>query len=278
LKSEYETSSLARARWNVLDLLRHISTRAMSISLFCDIDVEAADRICKLLSTPELKITITAFLLKAIAVAQLRHPNSRAYRLPDGTKVTASEPVAGFTVERVVEGAPAVFLGTIDGPHTKGLAEIAAELQSYGKSDLDQVPQLAKADFYSKLPWPFRKLCMLVGVHFPSVRKSVISATFGLTSLGKYGMQTLIAPSITTSIFGIGAIESKAVVKGKKIQVRKLMNVCFSADALVLNIYQAARFMRDVKKVVESGLAGYLTREELEQIASSKKQENKAAA
>jgi hypothetical protein len=37
-----ETGDLARARWNVVGLLEHISKKAVSADLFCDVDMEEA--------------------------------------------------------------------------------------------------------------------------------------------------------------------------------------------------------------------------------------------
>ncbi len=266
MEGTYETSHLVRARWNVIDLLNHISTKATSADLFCHVDVEEADRLCMRLSTSGKRITITALLLKAIAVVQDRCPDSRSYRLPLGKKITAPEPIAGFTVEREVESGPAVFFGVIRGAHKKSLADIAGELSACGNNELDSVAQMAKERFLSKVPWLLRQLFIVIALHFPFLRHLINPSTFGLTSLGKFGIQSMAGPNVTTSIFGIGSIEPKAVVRNNRIVIRKQMTICLCADIAVLNIYQAARLLHDVKDLVESGLQGHLTDGELEQL------------
>ena len=262
-----QVRSLDRARWNVLDLLSWISRRAVTVQMFCDIDTANSEKLLAALSQDGEKITITALLLKAISIAQLEHPESRSYKVPWGYKVVRKEPVAGFTVERIVDGRPAVFFGSINNAHTKSLKEIAREVSAYGRNDIDSVTQMAKEHFLSKVPWLLRQFYIAIGLNVPLLRDIIDPATFGLTSLGKFGMNAPWAPNVTTTIFGIGSVAPKAVVRNNKVEVRNIMQVCLSADLRALGYYQAAYLCQDIKTLVESGLANHLTAEEVETLA-----------
>lgn len=99
------------------------------------------------------RITVTAFLLKAIALAQRAHPGSRSVALPDGRVVAVDEIVAGFTVERMVNGKPSVFIGRIGAPDQKPLEVIAEELDSYAQYPISEVPVLRTQQRFSEMPW-----------------------------------------------------------------------------------------------------------------------------
>ncbi|MEZ4542601.1 MAG: hypothetical protein R3C24_01715 [Cyanobacteriota/Melainabacteria group bacterium] len=98
------------------------------------------------------KVTVTAILLKAIAIAQRAHPESRTLKVPWGRQVTLGNIVAGFTVERFVGSQAAVSSGAIDDADTKPVEQIAEELKAYGTKDLDEVAQLNVQNRFNNFP------------------------------------------------------------------------------------------------------------------------------
>jgi hypothetical protein len=249
---------LARPRYNVLDILEHISRYSASVHMICDIDVSASEELACRLSARGDKITVTAILLKAISIAQLKHPDSATIRLPFGVKIKRTKPIAGFTVERDVDGQQAVFFGNIHDAQNKSLAEIARELFAYGRNDVMSVTQLTKETIFSFIPYTLRNILVPIGLCIPFVRELVNPATFGLTSLGKFAMGNVIAPNVTTSIFGIGSMADKPVVVDGEIVVRKIMSISYSIDSNIYNMYDAADFLNEIKTLMETGLAGHL--------------------
>jgi pyruvate/2-oxoglutarate dehydrogenase complex dihydrolipoamide acyltransferase (E2) component len=91
-----------------------------------------------------------------------------------------------------------------------------------------------------------------------SLRRSVISATFGLTSLGKYGPEAIIAPTVSTCIFGVGAVEDRAIPIGNEVEIRKMFTLSLCVDTEVMTFYSAARMMTDIKNILEGGLTDIL--------------------
>lgn len=245
-----------------MDMITLISTKTIPTHILTDFDMEEAEILRSKLSTKDNKITITAIILKAIAIAQLSHPETRAYKLPLGPIINRPTPIAGFTVERMIGNQPAVFFGIIEAAHAKSLTQIAKELQNHGTADLMTVPQLAKEYVLSKVPWILRRLYIAIALHIPILREIVNPSTFGVTSLGKFGLNTLLAPNISTCIFGVGTVEPRVKVIENEIKARRMMSVVFSSDTLVVDMAQAAKFLAAIQTLVESGLAGHLTDEE----------------
>lgn len=259
---------LARCRWNVLDLITIVAKNTKPAYLFCDIDMTQAELLRKRLASRGPKITVTAILLKAVALAQQAHPMSRSIRLPWGNRVTLERPVAGFTVERMVGDQPAVFFGVIDDPVNSSLANIAENLREHSQSDLSDLTQLNRQNVFSKVPWLFRQIGLWFALRVPAIRKKVNPATFGLSTLGKFGLSSLLGPCVSTCIFGVGSVAEKVVAIDSRVEVREMMTLTLSVDTSVMSIHQAERFMADVKAIVESEIPGKTDEDLLRQQAA----------
>ena len=250
---------LPRKRWNVLDLITIIARGTKPAYLFAEVDVTACEGLRARLASQGTIITITAILLKAISIAQIAHPDSRSFRLAWGNQITEIEPVAGFTVERNVGRQPVVFFGVIRAADRKTLKEIGEELEEYGKGSISEVPLLRREFALTRIPWVFRQIGIWMGMRIASLRRSVNPATFGLTSLGKLGVDSLLAPTVSTCIFGVGTVEQRAVAINKTVvEVRKMMTLTLSVDTAVMNIFDAACMLNEIKDLIETGLADRL--------------------
>ncbi|MCA9800650.1 MAG: 2-oxo acid dehydrogenase subunit E2 [Cyanobacteria bacterium HKST-UBA02] len=259
--SGFSIGEIARPRWNVLDLINIVNKGSVPTLLLCDVDMTWAENLRSQLKDQGVKTTVTAILLKAIAIAQRAHPESRTVRLPWGKEVTFGDIVAGFTCERLVGSQAAVFFGAIENADNKALAEIARELKEYASSELKDVHQLNLQNRFNNMPWLFRRFILWAGTNFPAFRLRYMGATFGLSSLGKFGMRVLVPPCVTTSTFGVGEVEQRAVVRDGRIEIRPMMTIALNFDHRILDGAPAARFLQDVRRLLEGGLEGYVVAE-----------------
>ena len=76
-------------------------------------------------------------------------------------------------------------------------------------------------------------------------------ATFGFSSLGALGADVVFGPSVCTSVFGVGAVRDQAVVRDKQIVVRPILSLTLSYDQRTMDGGVAARFLREVKELIE---------------------------
>ncbi len=255
-KSDFLISPLPRCRWNVLDLVTIFARDAQPGYIFCNIDLSWADQLMSRFADQGTKVTVTAILIKAIALAQRMHPLSRSIVLPWGKKVTIPRIMAGFTVERFISGQPAVFFGTIENPLEKSIEQIAEELRNYGKDDIAQVPQLALEDRFTRMPWLVRQAVLWLAKRNPTVRLKYLGATFGLSSLGKFGAESATGPCVCTSTFGVGVVEQRPVVENDQIAIKPMLTLSLAFDARVMDNNSATLFMKDICKLIETGLEG----------------------
>jgi pyruvate/2-oxoglutarate dehydrogenase complex dihydrolipoamide acyltransferase (E2) component len=199
-------------------------------------------------------ITVTAILLKAIATAQMAHPISRTFMLPNGKKVLFSHITAGFTVERSVNGQPSVFLGVINDPPAKSITSITSALKDYADKDIDQLPQLAVENYFSTLPWIIRQIFLWLAKRSPSLRRRYLGATFGLSSLGRLDVQAIIGPCVCTCTFGVGRLEDRPLVVDGSIEIRPILTLTLGVDSRVLCKRETTAFLLDIKRLVEKDM------------------------
>ncbi len=263
----YHFSKLPRLRWNILDMINIVGADSVPTYFFLDVDMTWIEELRATLAKYGIRVTATAFLLKAIAIAQRAHPDTRTAMLPFGRTVVFNEIVAGFTVERFIGSQPTLFFGAIDEPDTKSIAEISEELKSHAEADLEKVWHMNLQHKFTWMPWFLRRLILYIGLRTPGIRLKCLGATFGLSSLGKLGVKAMIPPCVSTSTFGVGAIEKRPVVKDGQIEIRKMMTLTLNFDHRIIDGAPAARFMNDIQKLLEGGLEKYI-QEELHELAA----------
>lgn len=244
--------SLPTGRRTVVDLLNTAIARPAFI--LSDIDMTNAMRLKDHLESQGHRITITAILLKAISTAQVDYPGSRTELLLWGKSVTYESIVGGFTVERELEEEKTVFFGEIEAPHNKSLPEIAKLLSHHARKPIEKIEPMALQKRFAKLPEFLRLMILNIGRQIPPMRLGCQKATFGLTTLGKYGISEILAPCICTSTFAIGTVEDRPVVVGDKIEARQMMTISYNFDQHAIDIPVAARFLHDVKTLLEGGM------------------------
>jgi pyruvate/2-oxoglutarate dehydrogenase complex dihydrolipoamide acyltransferase (E2) component len=255
----YNILAESTARFNVLDMITTIAGKAVPTYLFMDLDMSYSKALSNRYETSGRKISYTAILLKAISIAQRSHPASRSVVLPFGKKVIFNKIVAGFTVERIIGTQPAVFFGIIEDSDSKPLDQISHELQNYGHGDIAKMPYLAAQHWFNNMPGLFRQAVIYFGTRLPAMRQKHLGATFGLTSLGKLGIRSLLAPCATSSTFGIGEMEDQAVVRDGQVVIRPMMTITCTFDHRAFDGGPAARFLQEIKGLVEGGLEVYIT-------------------
>ncbi|HEY9754873.1 MAG TPA: 2-oxo acid dehydrogenase subunit E2 [Oculatellaceae cyanobacterium] len=263
--AKYAVIDEHRSRWNVLDMIQVIAKGTVPTYMMMDVDMTWAEELRGQLKSMGRKITVTAILLKAIGIAQRAHPASRTAALPFGKRAILQKIVAGFTVERFVGSQPAVFFGEITEPDTKPLDQISSELREYGEGELTSVPKLDIQEKFNHMPWFFRQFILWMGKRYPGFRLHHMGATFGLSSLGKFGIKCLIPPCASTSTFGIGEVEQRPVVRNGKIEIRPMMTIALNFDHRMIDGAPAARFLQDVKALLEGGLEQYVVDEQPQQ-------------
>ncbi len=84
----------------------------------------------------------------------------------------------------------------------------------------------------------------------------IADGTFTVSNLGMYGVETLIAiiqPG-QSAILGVGTVEPRAVVRDGAVTARETMSIALSADHRVTNGAEGARFIAEIRDLLEHPL------------------------
>jgi pyruvate/2-oxoglutarate dehydrogenase complex dihydrolipoamide acyltransferase (E2) component len=87
-----------------------------------------------------------------------------------------------------------------------------------------------------------------------AAREDLTGSTFTITSLGALGgvLATPIINYPEVAILGVHKISKRPAVQGDKLAIRDLMNLSISVDHRVVDGYEAARFVAEIKATLET--------------------------
>jgi 2-oxoisovalerate dehydrogenase E2 component (dihydrolipoyl transacylase) len=89
-----------------------------------------------------------------------------------------------------------------------------------------------------------------------AAREELSGSTFTISSLGPAGgiTSTPVINRPEVAIVAVNKVEEKPVAVGGKVEIRKRMNLSLSCDHRVVDGWDAAMFMQDLKKLIENPL------------------------
>ena len=172
-------------------------------------------------SVTELKLTFTDIIIRATAVALMKHPQVNATYL--GDKMRQYHYVHLGVAVAMEEGLVTPIVRNCE---QKRLDQINAELK-------DLVDRARS-----------RKL----------KPEEYLGATFTISNLGMFGVEDFaaIVNPPEGAILAIGTIVEKPVVRNGQILIGHTMKITLSSDHRIIDGAVAARFLQDLKKILEN--------------------------
>lgn len=172
---------------------------------------------------PDAKVTVTHFIIKAMAVVAMRHRAVRSQWAGDAINVL---PSAHISVAVAIEDG--LVTPVIRDAQAKGVLQIAQDLRDLASKARDR--KLGAAD-------------MSGGVQT-------------LSNLGMFGISqfnAIINPP-ESSILAVGGMEDRPVVENGQLVAGKVMTITLSADHRVMDGAVAAQYLQDLKLALEDPL------------------------
>lgn len=120
-----------------------------------------------------------------------------------------------LALERSYRGEPGVFVGTFRAPEQQTITQIQEALTWYKHQPLQKVGVYRQALRVSRLPRPLRHLLWWSTLNVSGFKRAKRFGTFGLTSYGSLGAESLhpISPLTTTLTFGPISPAGNVIVK-----------------------------------------------------------------
>jgi len=167
------------------------------------------------------RLTVTDLLVKAVALTLEKHP------LVNATYTEANiEVFQNINVALAVDTPHGLAVPVIADANHKSLAEISAQLA--------EISQRAK--------------------EMRLTAEDISGATFTISNLGMFGVDffSAIIDPPQSGILAVGGIAKRPVVVDDAVVIRPMMSLTLSADHRVVDGGAAARFMRDLKNLLEN--------------------------
>jgi pyruvate dehydrogenase E2 component (dihydrolipoamide acetyltransferase) len=190
-----------------------------------EIDMEPAMSFREQLNTAtDSKISFTDILVKAVASTLMRHPNINATYL-------------GNTMRQFGEAHIAVAVALEEGLVTPVLRNCEQKTILQINAELHDLAERARG----------RKL----------KPEEYQGATFTISNLGMFGVEDFVAivNPPEGAILAVGSIVEKPIVKKGQIVIGHTMKVTLSSDHRIIDGAVAARFLQDLKILLENPVA-----------------------
>jgi hypothetical protein len=120
-----------------------------------------------------------------------------------------------LAIERTHDGEPSVFVGLFRAPEQQSIAQLQDGLNFYKQQPLETVGVYRLALRVSRAPWFIRHLLWWSTLNLSGMKRAKRFGTFGLTSYGALGAESLhpISPLTTTLTFGPISPSGDLVIK-----------------------------------------------------------------
>jgi hypothetical protein len=155
--------------------------------------------------------------MKAYALVGAEHPPLRRALLQFPWSRLYEHPWmnCALAIERSYQGEPGVFVGLFRAPEAQTIRQLQRALERYKEQPLESVGFYRQALRVSRAPRPIRRMLWWSTLNVSGVKRAKRFGTFGLTSYGALGAESLhpISPLTTTLTFGPIAPTGEVVVK-----------------------------------------------------------------
>jgi hypothetical protein len=147
-----------------------------------------------------------ALFMKAYALVAAEQPPLRRAMLtwPWPRLYEHPQSLCALAVERICEGEEGVFIGLFRAPEAQAIGQIQRSVVTYKEEPIDSIGYFRQALRVSRAPRRIRRFLWWITLNVSGVKRAKRCGTFGLTTYGSLGAESLhpISPLTTTLTFG----------------------------------------------------------------------------
>jgi len=204
-------------------------------------------------------LSFTGYLAFCLARAVAEDPSVQAYLKGRKHLVVFVDVDVGLPVERTIGGTRAPMGHVIRCANHKSFREIHQEIRALQTQAVPPNKGMASwLHFGPLLPWPLSKL--FIALLRAAIRRDprvlvVQSGTVGVTALGMFGHSSgwALTPPMHSLGLVVGGIAQKPAVVAGRIEPREILSLTVTFDHDVVDGAPAARFVRRLLELIESG-------------------------
>ena len=259
MNTHYTFHEIPPSRLATFDVFA-VSKKKHHVAALLEMDVSAARRQLREIKKLGKKVSFTAWVIKSIATALMRHPQAAAFVFNRKKSITFKDVNISLLVEKQVGGKKVPIPLVIEKTNQKDIESITREIEMARSQHLlpGEVLLHRRTGFaekvYYRLPGLLRRMVWRILLLHP--RKAYQKmGNVSVTSPGMAGAINgwFIHASIHPLSVGIGPVIKKPVVVRDDIQVREILNMTVLLDHDALDGAPMARFIRELTRLLESG-------------------------
>lgn len=194
--------------------LVHFGSRIPTVPVCRTIDVKA---LVEPRRAHRARPSWACLFMKAYAIVGAEHPPLRRAHLdfPWARLYESPWMNCALAIERVYQGEEGVFVGLFRSADRQSLDELQQSLEWYKTEEVEKVGFYRQALRFSKIPRPIRRFFWWGTLNLSGPKRSKRFGTFGLSSYGALGAESLhpISPLTTTLTYGPIDPSGRVVVK-----------------------------------------------------------------
>ena len=140
--------------------------------------------------------------------------------------------LCSLAVERMLDGEEGVFVGLFRAPEAQSIGQIQRSVDTYKSDPLESIGYFRQALRVSRVPTVLRRMLWWGALNVSGVKRAKRFGTFGLTTYGSLGAESLhpISPLTTTLTFG--PIDASGTVCVKIIYDHRVLDGAYVARRL----------------------------------------------
>lgn len=209
-KERGQYNSISASRRIIMDLM-HEARQVPSIPVQRWVSLGDLETIRKQASP---RISWFILFMKAFALVAKENPQLRRslIRYPWGRFYDHPFSICSLAIERDYKGEPCLFFAHFRSPETQSLVELQEALTRYKAQPIDSVGYYRRALVIGRLPTPVRRMLWWMSLNFSGMKRAKRMGTFGITSYGVLGAESLHPISPLTCTFNFGPISQDGTV------------------------------------------------------------------
>ena len=259
MNQQYQFHSIPPSRIATFDVFT-MGLKKHHVVALLEFDVTDTRQKIRMLKKSGKKISLNAWIIKAISKALEQHPGAAAFLYSKRKLITFTDIDISVLVEKELDEKRVPIPLVIEKTNQKSAAEITAEIEAAKKQALAEGDIVLNKPFqkYERLYYRLPRFLRLALWKFMLRNPKIAYKNMGnavVTSLGMMGKLNgwFIHKSIHPVSFGVGAIIKKPVVVNDEIKIREMLHTTILIDHDVMDGAPMARFLKCLAGFIEKG-------------------------
>lgn len=251
---KYSTMPYSRIRRATIGLLKAAKRKNMIHSLI-EVDItDARTNLRKKRRGKENHISLTGYIIHCISRTVDNNKIMHAYRNRRNQLVLFDDVDVSTTIERKVDNKYVVVAKIIRNANHKSMVEISKEIKDEKEKNVKEAEVFHSMNLFLTIPSFIRQLIFRVIDKSPKTMKKR-AGTIMVTSVNMIGTGAGWGIPIATHTLNvtIGGIVNRIVEQNNQFEQRQHLCLSLSFDHDIIDGAPAARFIRHLKRTIESG-------------------------